>query len=104
VYSYFVKKETHILKNYVDGLILTSQFFWDYYYTFKYHKDFTEGLTLAVMGCPVNGPGEAREADLGLACGKKTGLLFKEGKVIKKVKEEEMINTLIQEIKKIRSE
>jgi (E)-4-hydroxy-3-methylbut-2-enyl-diphosphate synthase len=70
----------------------------------KYHKDFTEGLTLAVMGCPVNGPGEAREADLGLACGKKTGLLFKEGKVIKKVKEEEMINTLIQEIKKIRSE
>ncbi len=70
----------------------------------KYHKDFTEGLTVAVMGCPVNGPGEAREADLGLACGKKSGLLFKNGKVIKKVKEEEMINTLMQEIKKMRSE
>lgn len=70
----------------------------------KYHKDFEEGLTVAVMGCPVNGPGEAREADLGLACGKRSGLLFKEGEVIKKVKEEEMINTLIQEIKKIRSE
>lgn len=70
----------------------------------KYHKDFEEGLTVAVMGCPVNGPGEAREADLGLACGKTTGLLFKDGKVIKKVKEENMINTLIQEIKNMRSE
>ncbi|MCF8000887.1 MAG: flavodoxin-dependent (E)-4-hydroxy-3-methylbut-2-enyl-diphosphate synthase [Halanaerobiales bacterium] len=70
----------------------------------KYNKDFEEGLTVAVMGCPVNGPGEAREADLGLACGKKTGLLFKNGEVIKKVKEEEMINTLIHEIKKMRSE
>ncbi len=70
----------------------------------KYHKDFAEGLTVAVMGCPVNGPGEAREADLGLACGKKTGLLFKDGEVIKKVKENEMINTLIQEIKRMRSE
>jgi len=70
----------------------------------KYHKDFEEGLTVAVMGCPVNGPGEAREADLGLACGKNTGLLFKEGEVIKKVKEEDMIKTLINEIKKMRSE
>ena len=70
----------------------------------KYNKDFEEGLTVAVMGCPVNGPGEAREADLGLACGKNSGLLFKEGEVIKKVKEDEMIKTLIKEIKNMRSE
>ncbi|MFO7814840.1 MAG: flavodoxin-dependent (E)-4-hydroxy-3-methylbut-2-enyl-diphosphate synthase [Halanaerobiales bacterium] len=70
----------------------------------RFDKDFEEGLTVAVMGCPVNGPGEAREADLGLACGKKSGLLFKAGNVIKKIEEDEIINTLIEEIKKMRSE
>ncbi|HMA60004.1 MAG TPA: flavodoxin-dependent (E)-4-hydroxy-3-methylbut-2-enyl-diphosphate synthase [Halanaerobiales bacterium] len=69
-----------------------------------YHKYFEDGLTVAVMGCEVNGPGEAREADLGLACGKKSGLMFKKGEVIKKVKEEDMIETLLEEIKKMRSE
>lgn len=69
-----------------------------------YHKYFEDGLTVAVMGCEVNGPGEAREADLGLACGKKSGLLFKKGEVIKKVKEKDMIKTLLEEIKKMRSE
>ena len=70
----------------------------------KYDKYFEEGLTVAVMGCPVNGPGEAREADLGLACGKNTGLLFKKGEVIKKIDEDDMIETLIEEIKNMRSE
>lgn len=69
-----------------------------------YDKDFKEGLTIAIMGCPVNGPGEAKEADLGLACGKNTGILFKNGEVIKKVKEAEMIKTLIDELKIMRSE
>jgi (E)-4-hydroxy-3-methylbut-2-enyl-diphosphate synthase len=70
----------------------------------KYNKDFEVGLEVAVMGCAVNGPGEAREADLGIACGKNEGLLFKKGKVIKKVNEDQIIDVLIKEIKNIRSE
>lgn len=57
-------------------------------------------LKIAVMGCEVNGPGEAKEADLGIACGKGVGLLFKRGKVIKKIKEKEMVDELLKEIKK----
>jgi len=57
-------------------------------------------LKVAIMGCAVNGPGEAREADVGIAGGKGVGLLFRRGKVIKKVKEIEMINVLMEEIKK----
>lgn len=70
----------------------------------QYHKFFEDGLNLAVMGCPVNGPGEAREADLGLACGRGSALLFKKGKVVKKIDETEMIDALIEEIKNMRSE
>ncbi|MBN2029091.1 flavodoxin-dependent (E)-4-hydroxy-3-methylbut-2-enyl-diphosphate synthase [bacterium] len=57
-------------------------------------------ITVAIMGCEVNGPGEAKEADIGIACGKKTALLFKKGKVIRKIKEEEVISSLLSEIKK----
>jgi len=56
-------------------------------------------VTVAVMGCVVNGPGEAREADFGIAGGKKRGLLFKKGKVIRQVKEEELLDALLDEIK-----
>ena len=55
-------------------------------------------ITVAVMGCIVNGPGEAREADFGIAGGKKRGILFKKGKIIKQVKEEELLDALIEEI------
>jgi (E)-4-hydroxy-3-methylbut-2-enyl-diphosphate synthase len=55
-------------------------------------------LKIAVMGCAVNGPGEAREADLGLACGKNGGLLFKNGEVIDTLPETEMLDRLIEEI------
>jgi (E)-4-hydroxy-3-methylbut-2-enyl-diphosphate synthase len=55
-------------------------------------------LTVAIMGCVVNGPGEAKEADIGIAGGKGMGLLFKKGKVIKKVKEEDFANVLLSEI------
>ena len=55
-------------------------------------------VTVAVMGCAVNGPGEAREADFGIAGGKKRGILFKKGKIIKQVKEEELLGALIEEI------
>ncbi|MFH1452719.1 MAG: flavodoxin-dependent (E)-4-hydroxy-3-methylbut-2-enyl-diphosphate synthase [Armatimonadota bacterium] len=50
--------------------------------------------TIAVMGCVVNGPGEAREADFGVACGKREGVIFKKGKIIKTVKEKEIVNEL----------
>lgn len=52
-------------------------------------------VTVAVMGCVVNGPGEAREADYGIAGGKGEGIVFRKGKVLKKVKEEELIDTLM---------
>lgn len=52
----------------------------------------TEPLTLAVMGCAVNGPGEAREADLGIAGGKKQGLIFCQGEVVRKVPQERLVD------------
>ena len=64
----------------------------------------TEGLDklnikVALMGCVVNGPGEAREADLGIAGGNGEGLIFKKGEIIRKVEEERLIDELIKEIK-----
>ncbi|SHH99856.1 flavodoxin-dependent (E)-4-hydroxy-3-methylbut-2-enyl-diphosphate synthase [Sporanaerobacter acetigenes] len=58
-------------------------------------------LKIAIMGCAVNGPGEAREADIGIAGGKGCGLIFKNGEIIKKVKEKELIEELIKEIEKM---
>ena len=58
-------------------------------------KDYDlDGLKIAVMGCVVNGPGEAKEADLGIAGGKKEGLLIKKGKIIKKMPEGELLDAL----------
>jgi len=57
-------------------------------------------LTVAVMGCAVNGPGEAREADYGLAGGKGEGLLFVKGEIVKKVPEAQLITELIRLIEK----
>ncbi len=58
-------------------------------------------LTVAVMGCVVNGPGEAREADVGIAGGKGEGLLFRNGEIVRKVKEDEMADALVAEVEKI---
>ena len=58
-------------------------------------------LTVALMGCVVNGPGEAKHADIGVACGKNEGLLFRKGEVIKKLDENEIVNTLVSEIKEL---
>lgn len=55
-------------------------------------------ITVAVMGCAVNGPGEAREADIGIAGGVKEGLLFKHGKVVKKVPQDKIVEVLKDEI------
>lgn len=61
-------------------------------------QDFDLDLKVAVMGCVVNGPGEAREADIGIAGGIGEGLLIKKGEVVKKVPEEELLETLRQEL------
>lgn len=63
----------------------------------KSHKN----LTVAIMGCCVNGPGEAREADIGIAGGNGLGVIFKNGKIIKKVSEEKLLDELIFEIEKM---
>ncbi len=55
-------------------------------------------LKVAVMGCAVNGPGEAREADIGIAGGDGCGILFKKGEIIRKVKEEDLVEELLKEI------
>ena len=55
-------------------------------------------LTVAIMGCVVNGPGEAKNADIGVAGGKGEYAIFKKGQVIKKVSEAEAFDTLIKEI------
>ena len=56
---------------------------------------------VAVMGCVVNGPGEAREADLGVTGGKGEGLIFKKGQIIRKVPEAELLDALMEEIDKL---
>jgi (E)-4-hydroxy-3-methylbut-2-enyl-diphosphate synthase len=55
-------------------------------------------LTVAMMGCIVNGPGEAKEADIGIAGGKGVGILFKKGKVVRKLKEQDFVSVLLKEI------
>ena len=60
-----------------------------------------KNIKVAVMGCVVNGPGEAREADIGIAGGKGEGIIFKKGKIVKKVSEENLVESLIEEIKNI---
>jgi (E)-4-hydroxy-3-methylbut-2-enyl-diphosphate synthase len=62
-------------------------------------KDIKEPISVAVMGCVVNGPGEAREADFGIAGGKGMGLVFKKGEVVKQVKEDELLETLMKVIR-----
>lgn len=61
-------------------------------------KDMDLDIKVAVMGCVVNGPGEAREADIGIAGGKGEGLLIKKGEIIKKVPEEELLSVLKEEL------
>ncbi len=63
--------------------------------------DCRKDLTVAVMGCAVNGPGEAREADIGIAGGDGVGLIFRKGQVLYKVPEEELVDRLMQEIEQL---
>ena len=58
-------------------------------------------ISVAIMGCAVNGPGEAREADIGIAGGNGEGLIFKKGEIVKKVREEDLLEELLKEIENI---
>ena len=64
-------------------------------------KNIDKDIHIAVMGCVVNGPGEAREADIGVAGGKGMGAIFAKGKVIKSVKEKDILKTLLEEVEKL---
>ena len=68
----------------------------------EYIAGIEQPITVAVMGCVVNGPGEAKEADIGIAGGNGEGLIFKKGEIIKKVKEEDLFEELRCEIEKMR--
>lgn len=61
-------------------------------------KDIDKDIKVAVMGCVVNGPGEAREADIGIAGGDGCAVIFKKGEVLRKVKEEDIVSELLKEI------
>ena len=61
-------------------------------------EDIPLDIKVAVMGCVVNGPGEAKEADIGIAGGKGEGLLIKKGEVVRKMPEEELLPTLREEL------
>lgn len=64
----------------------------------NYLSTINKNITVAVMGCAVNGPGEAKDADLGIAGGKGEAILFKKGKIIRKISEKDIINELKKEI------
>lgn len=66
----------------------------------KHLKKVSKPIKVAVMGCVVNGPGEARDADVGIAAGKGKGAIFRKGKVVKTVREEDLLGALITEIEK----
>ncbi len=64
-------------------------------------KTCKKDITVAIMGCVVNGPGEAKEADIGIAGGKGEGIIFKKGEIIKKLPEEELLGALLDEIERL---
>ncbi|MDD5449110.1 MAG: flavodoxin-dependent (E)-4-hydroxy-3-methylbut-2-enyl-diphosphate synthase [Candidatus Omnitrophica bacterium] len=66
------------------------------------HRLLAQPLKVAIMGCVVNGPGEAEEADIGIAAGKKCGLLFKKGKPERKVSEKDFVTVLLREITRLK--
>lgn len=62
---------------------------------------FEKPLDVAVMGCMVNGPGEAKEADIGLACGRGTGVIFKKGKILRRISEKDIISQFVDEVRRM---
>ena len=64
-------------------------------------RDKPWNITVAVMGCVVNGPGEASAADIGVAGGKGEGMIFRKGKILYKVPQEKLVDALMEEIQKL---
>ena len=64
-------------------------------------SDIKASPKVAIMGCVVNGPGEAREADVGVAGGRGQGILFRKGEVVKKIPEDQLAEVLIREVREI---
>ena len=67
----------------------------------KLVEDYPLDIKVAVMGCVVNGPGEAREADIGIAGGDGCGLVFKKGEILRKVPEDKLVDALLEEVEKL---
>ena len=63
-----------------------------------------QGITYCVMGCVVNGPGESKDADLGVAGGNGEGLIYRRGELIRKVKEEDLVSAFLEEARKFKKE
>ena len=66
----------------------------------EYLQTINKNITVAIMGCPVNGPGEAKEADIGVAGGKDSALLIKKGEIIRSIPQKDVVKVLIEEIEK----
>jgi len=62
--------------------------------------DYDKEMTISILGCAVNGPGEALEADIGVACGKHSALIYKKGVKVKKIREDEIVDYLVEEVEK----
>ncbi len=67
-------------------------------------KDIKKPVKVALLGCVVNGPGEASEADIGIAAGKGVAILYRKGEVVRKIKEEEIVDVLLEEIRNFQPE
>ena len=67
----------------------------------RYLKKISKPIKVAVMGCMVNGPGEAKDADVGIACGKGKGVLFRKGKVARTISEGNFLDALVSDIEQI---
>jgi (E)-4-hydroxy-3-methylbut-2-enyl-diphosphate synthase len=67
----------------------------------RYLRDIKKPIKVAVMGCVVNGPGEAKEADVGIACGKRKGAIFRKGKVVNTVAEKDFLKALMAEVRNL---
>jgi (E)-4-hydroxy-3-methylbut-2-enyl-diphosphate synthase len=70
----------------------------------KFIQTMKSPLKVAVMGCAVNGPGEAREADIGVAGGRGVGIIFKKGELFKTVSEDELLAVFMEELQKMEQE
>lgn len=67
-------------------------------------KGYKKPVKIALLGCVVNGPGEASEADIGIAAGKGVGILYRKGEVVRRIKEEEIVQTIIEEVENFQPE